>query len=247
LDGIEMHIRQNVETEIKNGLSGARTTLSRRAFSFGTVATLLSTWTSATGRSSETAQRTEVEGSSAADPFDPRRIYAATTDNGIELPAVDLRKLKPELRRCWVAAPIDAPAGSILVRLSERYLYFFVSEKEAIRYGVGIGGDGFAWTGRGLVDRIKPWPNWTPPPEMVVRVPELKAFKSGMPGGITNPLGARALYISSGGKDTLYRIHGTPEWWTIGKARSSGCIRLINQDVIDLASRTSPGTQLRVE
>ena len=105
---------------------------------------------------------------------------------------------------------------------------------------VGIGREGFAWSGEGVIQWRQKWPKWTPPDEMVARQPELVKYSSkngGMPPGLKNPLGARALYIFQNGKDTLYRLHGSPEWNSIGKAVSSGCVRLMNQDVIDLYDR----------
>lgn len=106
-----------------------------------------------------------------------------------------------------------------------------------MRYGIGVGREGFAWAGQAIMAYKGEWPRWTPPDSMVTRQPELEPYSianGGMPPGLKNPLGARALYIHENGKDTLYRIHGTPEAFSIGKAVSSGCIRLINQDVIHL-------------
>ena len=112
----------------------------------------------------------------------------------------------------------------------------------ALRYGVGIGREGFTWSGRGRIGRKAQWPVWTPPPEMIKRQPELEEFRNGQPPGLTNPLGARAMYIYDGGNDTGYRLHGTMETWSIGGAVSSGCVRLVNQDVIDLYSRVPVDT-----
>ncbi len=110
----------------------------------------------------------------------------------------------------------------------------------AMRYGVGIGKEGFAWSGEGVIQWRQKWPRWKPPNEMVARKPELAQYSienGGMEPGLMNPLGARAMYIFQNGQDTLYRLHGSPEWNSIGKAVSSGCVRLINQDVIDLYDR----------
>ncbi|RVN88417.1 L,D-transpeptidase, partial [Sinorhizobium meliloti] len=110
----------------------------------------------------------------------------------------------------------------------------------AMRYGVGLGREGFAWSGRGLIQWKQKWPKWTPPNEMIARQPVLAKYSAdngGMPPGLDNPLGSRALYIFQNGQDTLYRVHGTPEWQSIGKAVSSGCVRMVNQDVIDLYDR----------
>jgi lipoprotein-anchoring transpeptidase ErfK/SrfK len=124
--------------------------------------------------------------------------------------------------------------GTIVVETSERRLYLVLPDGEALRYGIGVGRDGFTWAGSHKITRKAEWPDWTPPPEMRKRVPDLPAH---MKGGPKNPLGARALYIGS----TLYRLHGTSEPWTIGQAVSSGCIRLTNEDIIDLYDRTKVG------
>jgi lipoprotein-anchoring transpeptidase ErfK/SrfK len=127
----------------------------------------------------------------------------------------------------------------------------------AMRYGVGLGKQGFEWTGEGVVERKAKWPRWHPPAEMIERRPELKEYETtfnektrtwegGMDGGLMNPLGARALYIYQNGVDTQYRLHGTPEWNSIGKSVSSGCVRLINQDVLDLHDRVPEKTRVIV-
>jgi lipoprotein-anchoring transpeptidase ErfK/SrfK len=126
-------------------------------------------------------------------------------------------------------------AGTIIVETSERRLYFVLPDGEAMKYGIGVGRDGFRWSGQHKITRKAEWPGWTPPAEMRKRVPDLPAY---MPGGPDNPLGARALYIGS----TLYRLHGTSEPWTIGQAVSSGCIRLTNEDIIDLYDRVKVGS-----
>lgn len=125
--------------------------------------------------------------------------------------------------------------GTIIVETSERRLYFVLPDGKAMRYGVGVGRDGFRWAGTHTITRKAEWPGWTPPPQMRERVPGLPAY---MPGGPDNPLGARALYIGA----TLYRLHGTSEPWTIGQAVSSGCIRLTNDDIIDLYNRAHVGS-----
>ena len=129
--------------------------------------------------------------------------------------------------------------GTIVIETSERRLYFVLEDGQAVRYGVGVGRDGFRWSGTHRVSRKAEWPGWTPPPAMRKRVPGLPAY---MPGGPDNPLGARALYIGS----TIYRIHGTAEPWTIGEAVSSGCIRLTNEDVTDLYERVKVGARIVV-
>ena len=138
-----------------------------------------------------------------------------------------------------VVDPTGEAPGTIVVQLQERHLYLVQPGGDAIRYGVGIGRDGFLWSGRANVQYGKKWPTWTPPAEMIARKPELEKWRGGQPGGLENPLGARALYIFKDSQDTGFRIHGSPEWWTIGQAMSSGCVRMINQDVIDLYNRVS--------
>ncbi|MER8964784.1 L,D-transpeptidase [Mesorhizobium sp. M0074] len=169
----------------------------------------------------------------------PDVMYASLTDGGFNVPEVPYLKVKPEFRRQIVVDPTGEQPGTIVVHSQERLLYLVQSGGDAIRYGVGIGKDGFRWSGRANIQYGKEWPVWTPPPEMIARRPELVKWQSGQPGGLDNPLGARALYIYQNGSDTGYRIHGSPEWWSIGQAMSSGCVRLINQDIIDLYSRVS--------
>ncbi len=129
--------------------------------------------------------------------------------------------------------------GTIIVETEERRLYFVLPGGEAVKYGIGVGRDGFRWAGQHTITRKAEWPGWTPPVEMRKRVPDLPAY---MPGGPDNPLGARALYIGA----TLYRLHGTSEPWTIGQAVSSGCIRLTNEDIIDLYDRVKVGSMVVV-
>lgn len=138
-----------------------------------------------------------------------------------------------------VAAPVAQPRGSIFISTSERRLYLILGNGEALRYGIGVGRDGFRWTGTHHVSAKKEWPGWTPPSDMRRRRPDLPRY---MAGGIENPLGARALYLGS----TLYRIHGSNEPETIGHAVSSGCFRMTNEDVTDLYSRVSVGAMVVV-
>ncbi|HEY1541633.1 MAG TPA: L,D-transpeptidase [Xanthobacteraceae bacterium] len=147
--------------------------------------------------------------------------------------------LAPKLRRQVVGYPTTAAAGTIIIDTANTYLYFVLGDGRAIRYGIGVGRDGFRWSGSQSVTRMAEWPDWTPPREMIVRQPYLPRW---MAGGRRNPLGARAMYLGS----TEYRIHGTNAPQTIGTRVSSGCIRLINADVIDLYSRVTVGTQVIV-
>jgi lipoprotein-anchoring transpeptidase ErfK/SrfK len=167
----------------------------------------------------------------------PDLMYASFTDEGFTLPEIPVAKVKPQWRRQVVVDPTGEAPGTIVVRLSERHLYWVQEGGDAIRYGVGIGKAGFEWNGRAVIQYTKKWPTWTPPKEMIARKPEVAKWANGQPGGLMNPLGARALYIYRDNQDTGYRIHGSPEWWTIGTQASSGCIRMMNQDIIDLYNR----------
>ncbi|MCP8884205.1 L,D-transpeptidase [Devosia sp. XJ19-1] len=129
--------------------------------------------------------------------------------------------------------------GTIIIETGERRLYLVLEDGKAMKYGIGVGRDGFTWSGTHRITRKAEWPGWTPPPAMRKRVPDLPAY---MPGGPNNPLGARALYIGS----TLYRVHGTSEPWSIGQAVSSGCIRLTNEDITDLYERVQVGARIVV-
>jgi lipoprotein-anchoring transpeptidase ErfK/SrfK len=168
---------------------------------------------------------------------DHKSAYSSVTDNGIFVPAVPYQKVKPEFRRQVVKDPTNEAPGTIVVVLRDRHLYWVEGGGMAVRYGVGVGKAGFEWNGRAVIQYAKVWPTWTPPKEMIARKPELVQWASGQPGGIDNPLGARAHYIYKNDTDTGYRVHGSPEWWSIGTQASSGCIRMINQDVIDLYVR----------
>lgn len=194
-----------------------------------------------------------------ADPGlgDSRQMYAALSDEGHTIPAVPIEKVAPRFYRQVVADPTGEPAGTVVVDTTNHFLYRVGSAGEATRYGVGLGRAGFEWSGRGVIQWKQKWPRWFPPDEMIDRQPELEQYRArqvggenvwdgGMEPGVMNPLGARALYIYQDGKDTLYRLHGSPEWASIGKSVSSGCVRLINQDVIDLYDRVPEGTPIVV-
>ena len=176
----------------------------------------------------------------------PELMYASFADEGYTLPEVPFKKIEPQWRRQIVVDPTGEAPGTIVVRLQERHLYYVQPGGDALRYGVGIGKEGFLWSGRANIQYGKKWPTWTPPKEMIARKPELVKWAGGQPGGLENPLGARALYIFKDGQDTGFRVHGSPEWWTIGQAMSSGCVRMINQDVIDLYNRVNGKTPIVV-
>jgi lipoprotein-anchoring transpeptidase ErfK/SrfK len=137
--------------------------------------------------------------------------------------------------------------GTIIIDGNQHYLYIVQPQGQAIRYGIGVGRDGFGWAGIVRIGRMsEQWPTWTPPAEMVLRDEKARKWANGMPGGPDNPLGAYALYLYEGDRDTIYRIHGTPEPWTIGLDVSSGCIRMRNEDITDLHSRVAVGNKVIV-
>ena len=174
------------------------------------------------------------------------QAYVSRADGAFTIPEIPIEEVPEQFRRQLVAYPNDQVPGTIIINTAERQLYFVTSPTEAVRYGIAVGRAGFDWSGEAIIASRQQWPTWTPPPEMIVRRPELEKFKDGQPGGLTNPLGARALYLTTNGVDYGYRIHGTPEWESIGTNASSGCIRMINQDVIDLYSRAIDGAKVIV-
>jgi len=192
----------------------------------------------------------------ATDFGDPQPQYSAmygpVSGEPFPVPAVKLSTVDPAFLRRLVSYNSSEPPGTIVVDPFHHYLYHVQEGGRAMRYGVGVGRQGFGWNGVATINSKQEWPDWYPPKEMIERQPELKKVMSelqsgiGMHGGPRNPLGARAMYLWQGNKDTLYRIHGTVEPWTIGKSVSSGCIRMINQDAIDLYRSTAVGTRVVV-
>lgn len=175
--------------------------------------------------------------------------YGARVDHGFSLPAVPTQALPKRYLRQQVRYATREKPGTVIVNTRSRYLYLVMAGGKAMRYGIGVGRAGFGWSGTANVGWKRAWPTWTPPAEMIEREPKLAKYgaaSGGMPGGPANPLGARALYLMQNGRDTLYRLHGTPNWRSIGTAQSSGCIRLINQDVIDLYERVPNGAKVIV-
>ena len=149
------------------------------------------------------------------------------------------RKLAEKYDKQTVSYQTNERPGTIVIDTRRKYLYLITGKNQAIRYGIGVGKTGFSWKGTERITKKAKWPSWTPPPEMLARQPDLPKF---MPGGKDNPLGARALYLGN----TLYRIHGTLEGWSIGRAMSSGCIRMLNEHVIDLYDQVRVGTKVVV-
>ncbi|WP_244501723.1 L,D-transpeptidase [Stappia sp. ES.058] len=151
--------------------------------------------------------------------------------------------VREKFKRTTVRYRTGEKPGSIIVDTDDRYLYFVLPGGKAVRYGIGVGREGFGWSGKEKITRKAKWPSWTPPAEMIVR--ERKKGRNlprFMPGGPKNPMGARALYLGA----TEYRIHGTNEDWSIGRAVSSGCIRMLNEDVEDLYNRVTVGARVTV-
>lgn len=178
-----------------------------------------------------------------------RSVYGPMPQERFPLPAIPIEQVEPVYYRQRAVDPTGERPGSVVVDTDNHFLYLVQEKGEAIRYGVGLGREGFAWAGRAEITWKQPWPTWTPPADMIARQPELARYSAdngGMPPGLGNPLGARALYIFQNGRDTLYRIHGSPEWQSIGKSVSSGCVRMINQDVIDLYNRVPDNAPILV-
>ncbi len=182
-------------------------------------------------------------------PSSYRLMYGPIPQARFPIPAVDLTRVPRRFWRREVTYPSSQPVGTLIVDTDKFFLYLIQENGKAIRYGVGLGRAGFGWKGEARIHHKTRWPTWTPPAEMIAREPELARYSAangGMPPGLMNPLGARALYIFEDGVDTLYRVHGSPEYWSIGKAVSSGCVRLMNQDIIDLYRRVTPGSKIFV-
>ena len=173
--------------------------------------------------------------------------YGAITDSGFSVPAVARDDLDPRYMRQLVDDPTGRSPGTIVVDPDKRFLYLVQPGGKALRYGVGVGREGMEWSGTANVAYKREWPRWTPTRDMIAREPKkYRKWADGMNGGAENPLGARALYLFEGGKDSLYRIHGTNEPASIGQSMSSGCIRMMNQDVIDLYRRVPVGAKVVV-
>jgi lipoprotein-anchoring transpeptidase ErfK/SrfK len=189
-----------------------------------------------------------------ADAVEPNysAVYAEVKDGDFTVPAVNLAQVDPAFLRKNIAYETKEAPGTIVIDPANHYLYHVEDGGRATRYGVGVGREGFVWAGEATIKSKQEWPDWYPPKEMLDRRPDLQkvmvALQSGvgMHGGPANPLGARAMYLWQGNKDTYFRIHGTNEPWTIGQSVSSGCIRMINQDAMDLYQKAPVGTRVVV-
>jgi lipoprotein-anchoring transpeptidase ErfK/SrfK len=176
---------------------------------------------------------------------DPR--YGPINDSGYQLPAPAFNEIDPNLLRRTVAYGSPYRPGTLVVDIPTRHLYLVQPRGQAVQYTIGVGREeALNFQGIAIIGRKEEWPSWTPTATMIKRIPRYAAYGSGMAGGIENPLGARALYLYRGGQDTHFRIHGTNEPASIGTAVSSGCIRLLNHDIIDLYARVPLGAPVTV-
>ena len=178
-------------------------------------------------------------GGRAVAPPRPPSDVMARREPAEQTAGADARTIDPKYLKQVVPYSSAEPPGTIVIDTPQRFLFLVQDNGTAVRYGIGVGKPGFSWAGEKKVSAKKEWPDWTPPPEMLQRRPDLPHF---MAGGADNPLGARAMYLGS----SLYRIHGSNEPWTIGQAVSSGCIRMRNEDVIDLYDKVKVGTKVVV-
>jgi lipoprotein-anchoring transpeptidase ErfK/SrfK len=178
--------------------------------------------------------------------YDPALLPPPESEFDYPVEPVDPSLIESVYRRQVVEFDGYEDPGTIVVDPKAHFLYHVLSDGRATRYGVGVGRAGFAWSGNAEIRMKRRWPRWVPPKEMVDRDERAMKWANGQPGGPDNPLGARALYLYSGGKDTLYRIHGTNEPNSIGKSVSSGCVRMLNEDVADLFAQVEIGTQVIV-
>ena len=189
-----------------------------------------------------------------ADAMEPQNssIYAEIKDNAFTVPGIELSRVDSGYLRKNVSYDTNEAPGTVVIDPANHYLYHVEGGGRATRYGVGVGRDGFRWAGEATIKTKQEWPDWYPPKEMLERRPDLNKdmveLQSGvgMHGGPANPLGARAMYLWQGNHDTYFRIHGTNEPWTVGTSHSSGCIRMINQDAMDLYQKTAVGTRVVV-
>ncbi|MGO4704678.1 L,D-transpeptidase [Microvirga sp. 2MCAF38] len=185
----------------------------------------------------------EMSVSKAEDPYDGWYI-GSMPDKPHDVPLVDRTKMEEKFSRQTVEYKGGEKPGSIVVDIDDRFLYLVQPEGKALRYGVGVGKQGFSWKGVASVGRKGVWPSWIPTKTMISIKPDLPRFRE---AGIDNPLGARALYLYQNGQDILFRIHGTNEPWSIGEQVSSGCVRMLNEDVVDLYERVPTGTTVYVK
>ena len=213
--------------------------ISRRGFVVGTPFVLAG------------CMRSEPPGASLSSPLADAsyvQMYAQIDGEPFPVPAIDLTKVSPEFLRREVAYRTSEAPGTVVVDPNARYAYLVLEHGRALRYGVGVGRqEAFNFRGGATIARKAEWPGWRPTPDMIKREPDRYGpLKDGLPGGTGNPLGPRALYLYRDGQDTYYRLHGTVEPETIGTMVSSGCVRLLNQDIMDLYRRVPVGAKVVV-
>lgn len=223
-----------------------QTVMSRRHVLAGGGATLLGLALSGCATTQLPASTSPRAPARAVVPDAVAAMYAAVAGEPYPVRASRMELVPQRFWRQEVADPTGEAPGTVVVDTTNRFLYHVGTGGMATRYGVGIGSAGFEWSGRAHIAYKREWPRWTPPADMIRRQPELEKYRNGMEPGVDNPLGPRALYIHQGNVDTLYRIHGNPDESTIGQAVSSGCIRLLPQDIIHLYDRVRVGAPLLV-
>ncbi len=227
---------------------GKKTLISRRIFTSGAVSLLGLTIAGCSSNSSR--QSTQLSKfSHASSVSEIASMYGPIKNERFPIPAVPLKQVSSKYYRQQISYKTKEKVGTVIVDTKNFYAYLVQENGKAMRYGVGLGRAGFEWSGRANIAWKRKWPTWTPPSEMIKRQPELEKYSAangGMEPGLANPLGARALYIFKNGKDTLYRLHGTSEAFSIGKAVSSGCVRFLNQDIIDLYRRVPSNSTIVV-
>lgn len=182
-----------------------------------------------------------------AEEWDPSVIYDEKLDGEFVLARIDSSTIKPRNVRQVVDFTTKEPPGTIVVNTAQQFLFFVLPGGKAIRYGVGVGPAGLSFEGEAVVEHKQRWPRWIPTADMIKRRPDhYGKYADGVDGGLGNPMGARALYMFQNGIDTYYRIHGTNDPTSIGRSVSAGCIRLFNQDIVDLYERVQPGARVIV-
>jgi lipoprotein-anchoring transpeptidase ErfK/SrfK len=230
---------------ISSGIAGA---------SLGGCGSTQNSPTTSASLAAPTLRTDSVEQSARVDAVTAQggNLYAETKDAGFAVPALKPGEVDSAFLRKNVAYSTKQAPGTIVVDPANHYLFYVEGGGRATRYGIGVGREGFAWAGEATIKSKQEWPDWYPPKEMVERRRDLKKqlveLQSGLGvhGGPGNPLGARAMYLWQGNRDTLFRIHGTNEPWTIGQSQSSGCIRMINQDAMDLYQKAAVGARVVV-
>jgi lipoprotein-anchoring transpeptidase ErfK/SrfK len=222
------------------------TRFDRRFFLTGSAAMLASALAACSATTGTMAKSRASSTAVTIVPADVNLMYGAIHDDRFPIRASNMALVPERFWRQEVTDPTGEPEGTVVVDTTNRFLYHVGVGGRAMRYGVGIGASGFAWSGRAHIAYKREWPTWTPPSDMIKRHPELEIYRRGMEPGPDNPMGPRALYIHKGNQDTLYRIHGNSDERTIGQAISSGCVRLLPQDIIHLHDNVRSGSPLLV-